>query len=437
MRTIGIVGGGASGVVLATRLLREASEPLHLVMFEPRDELGLGIAYSTPDAQHLLNVPAIGMSAFSEDPEHFLRWAGVSPSSFVSRITYGKYLREIFHHARSTSHHDVTFEHVQARVIDVAGFGRPQVSTEDGRQFTFDDVVLAFGNRKPAIPGFVEPNVLQSERFIADPWSIDTTTALRNKRVLTIGTGLTFIDLSLTTLRRSRSSRITGISRHGLLPTSHSNPWKPPFLPPETLSAQPSPREVLRYIRSEGKYWRQGLDSLRGLNQSIWRGWTDDQKAQFVRHAARYWDVHRHRMAPEVSLTIKRYARMGRLTTHAADIANIDIAEKYISVHASDGRQWQGDVLVLCTGPDDNPEHDPLGARLIHAGLATPGPLGRGYAIDEHGRLPGTRIWTIGPVRRGALWESTAMPEIRAQAAELQVELLSATQVESATRPNR
>jgi hypothetical protein len=50
--------------------------------------------------------------------------------------------------------------------------------------------------------------------------------------------------------------------------------------------------------------------------------------------------------------------------------------------------------------------------------------------VDDHGQLqrPGgkpSRIYTLGAARKGYLWETTAAPEIRAQARALAVHLLS------------
>src|SRR5271163_750678 len=73
-RTIVIVGGGASGSLVAIQLLKRAAWPSRIIVVEPRTELGAGIPYSTAYISHLLNVPAEGMSAFEDDPQHFLRW---------------------------------------------------------------------------------------------------------------------------------------------------------------------------------------------------------------------------------------------------------------------------------------------------------------------------------------------------------------------------
>lgn len=85
---VAIVGCGASGALLAMALLRETRKrPLRLTIVEPRHRLGRGVAYSTPDPLHLLNVPADSMSAIESDPTHFLRWAQARrPAALARRL---------------------------------------------------------------------------------------------------------------------------------------------------------------------------------------------------------------------------------------------------------------------------------------------------------------------------------------------------------------
>lgn len=69
-----IVGGGASGVILAAHLLRSPNAALRVTIIEKRSAFGQGLAYSTYLPDHLLNVSAMGMSALADDREHFWRW---------------------------------------------------------------------------------------------------------------------------------------------------------------------------------------------------------------------------------------------------------------------------------------------------------------------------------------------------------------------------
>ena len=102
VRTIIVVGGGASGVLAAAQLLLRGAE---VTLLEPAAELGRSMAYSTQCPLHLLNVPAGNMSAFPDDREHFLRWLErTGPSQytaclFAPRSLYGEYIRSVLDEA--------------------------------------------------------------------------------------------------------------------------------------------------------------------------------------------------------------------------------------------------------------------------------------------------------------------------------------------------
>ena len=57
---VAIVGGGASGTILAAQLARRG---IHSVLIDGSGRMGRGVAYSTTEPAHLLNVRAEGMSA--------------------------------------------------------------------------------------------------------------------------------------------------------------------------------------------------------------------------------------------------------------------------------------------------------------------------------------------------------------------------------------
>src|SRR6218665_2490366 len=100
--SVTIVGGGASGVLLAAHLLRDPDTDIRVTLIERRGEFGQGLAYSASQRDHKVNVPARGMSAFADDPDHFWRWLQArgypSPSGswlFVQRRLYGVYLEQV------------------------------------------------------------------------------------------------------------------------------------------------------------------------------------------------------------------------------------------------------------------------------------------------------------------------------------------------------
>ena len=67
---VAIVGGGASGTILAAQLARRG---IHSVLIDGSGRMGRGVAYSTTEPAHLLNVRAEGMSALAGEPDHFAR----------------------------------------------------------------------------------------------------------------------------------------------------------------------------------------------------------------------------------------------------------------------------------------------------------------------------------------------------------------------------
>src|SRR5690606_28727537 len=94
---VAIVGAGFSGTMLALNLLRQPNVEV-LLIDRDRNRMGAGVAYSSSESTHLLNVRAANMSAYADRPDHFRDWLGARglgcDSAFVTRATYGRYLRE-------------------------------------------------------------------------------------------------------------------------------------------------------------------------------------------------------------------------------------------------------------------------------------------------------------------------------------------------------
>ena len=70
-----IIGGGFSGAVVALNLLNMLPPAAASVtIVEPRPILGAGLAYSTPDRAHRVNVPASRLLVLEEEPKAFETW---------------------------------------------------------------------------------------------------------------------------------------------------------------------------------------------------------------------------------------------------------------------------------------------------------------------------------------------------------------------------
>jgi uncharacterized NAD(P)/FAD-binding protein YdhS len=83
--------------------------------------------------------------------------------------------------------------------------------------------------------------------------------------------------------------------------------------------------------------------------------------------------------------------------------------------------------VINCTGPcrDIRQTSSPLLRSLLEDGRARPGPLALGLDADESGALIGVagriddQLFAIGLLLKDLLWETTAIRELRVQAAEL------------------
>lgn len=442
--TFAIVGGGASGVISAIALLRHPSrQPRRVIIVEPSARLGEGVAYGTSTASHLLNVRANRMSALPDEPEHFLGWArqesfATAGTEFVPRMHYGRYLRATLALAQATAPPTVSFDHVR---MAAAGF-RPTPDRSDRLTLVLDPdtvlsadhIVLATGAR-PTVPSWLPDH----GRAVADPWRPGAIEGVASARtVLIVGSGLTAVDAVLSLRDAGFSGMASLVSRHGLLPAAHVEGELPSRLP--AVRGQDSgartARGLVRGVRSDAERaddWRQSVDSIRPLTVELWRGLTLAEQRRFIRHAARHWEVRRHRMAPSVAAEISNLRRAGRVTVERGRVTSVDIlGDVFRTTLASGSTSWirDFDALINCAGPALDPSADPLIAGLLQGGMAVRHPLGIGLDLEHDGRVRrpdgGARqsLWAMGPLRRAADWESTAVPEIRIQARDLATSLL-------------
>src|SRR5689334_22774112 len=95
---IAVVGAGFSGVATALNILKRSADA-KVILFERRTPVGLGAAYASHNPDHRLNVRAGNMSAWPDDPEHFVRWLNrerlaLGPADFATRTDYGRYIQQ-------------------------------------------------------------------------------------------------------------------------------------------------------------------------------------------------------------------------------------------------------------------------------------------------------------------------------------------------------
>lgn len=453
--TVAIVGGGFAGAMVAAQLLRQSAGNASVVLVERDAYVGKGVAYGTPFPQHVLNVPAKNMSAFPDDPEHFLRWArlnhnvAVNAGDFLSRQFYGEYVAHVLR--QEIEGHPMQFERVQDEAVALDRTGeRTEIQLRSGQTVIADKVVLALGNFPPGDPR-LPGKTPHSQRYVADPWARGTLSNLcrdldreSEQDILLVGSGLTSVDVVIALRARWFRGTIHLLSRRGLLPKIHKATavW-PPFW---DENSPKTARGLLHLIRTQvraalrsGSGWRAVIDSLRPFAASIWQSLPREEQQRFLRHVRPYWEVHRHRVAPEIGVSLAMQIQNGQLKSHtgrivayAEDAAGVNVT--YCDRQSGELRLLQVSRVINCTGPESDCRKmdNPLLNNLLLQKLVRPDPLFLGLDSSDHGALIDARgeasdfLYALGPAHKGNRWETTAVPEIRTQASELAKHLLSA-----------
>jgi uncharacterized NAD(P)/FAD-binding protein YdhS len=419
---VAIIGGGFSGTILAAQLARRG---IDCALIDGSGRLGKGVAYSTTEPAHLLNVRAEGMSAWAGEPDHFsrrLEGEGGNRRSFAQRRFFARYLGDILQEAIGSGHvQPVERSAVAARRNE----GTWRLELDDGPTIEAEAVALAIGNQQPgSLPAFAGVG----NRYIANPWESAARAAVEELASsggagLLVGTGLTMVDLVLSLDAAGHHGKIVAVSRRGLAPRGHAD------FDPAPVEREKVPhgnvRALLRWLRERASEvgWRAAIDSLRPHSQALWQSLGTEQQLRFLRHARPWWDVHRHRIAPEVAATVARLIGEDRLEVMAGRIVSATGDGEGLDVEirrrgAGEARRMRFAYAFNCTGPLHAIEHtrDPLLRSLFDSGAARPDALGIGLAIDENSRA-GERLWALGPLTKGRYWEIIAVPDIREQAA--------------------
>jgi uncharacterized NAD(P)/FAD-binding protein YdhS len=472
---VAIVGGGCAGTLVAANLLRRFDGPLRIVMIERSGRFGPGMAYATEDPQHLLNVPAQNMSAFCEEPSHFADWAAqrlggsTDGASYLPRRVYGEYLRAVLADSRARAEPQRTLQLLDGEVV---GLRRTRTGVDvllaGATNVACDRVVLATG----PFEGDGIAQLPADPRIVTDPWApcalhrIDGSPGGPGPSTgltLIVGSGLTAVDVTLSIC--AQGGQVLALSRGGRLPYAQlpglRAPAPPPEIPPGSVTLaklEHAVREHVSDAQRQGYGWRDAIDGLRPLTPGLWDALDPGERRRFLRERLRAWEIRRHRMAPAVGARLRELLDSGRMTLSAGSVlaarTNDDGLEVDVAARTSDGGPEVGGAtytsdgdtavdathnrstrirtlvcerVVVCAGAGTDIERsaNPLLRALLADGLASPDPLGLGLRTDADGALRDRngyadgRVLTLGALRRGELWETTAAQEIRAQAEHL------------------
>ncbi len=443
--SIAVIGAGFSGTLLALQLQRRAMPGTQVLLIGRDQPFGPGLAYSTGNANHLLNVPAGRMSAFDDQPDGFLDWLqrqpaqilqGIDPraDAFVPRRLYGAYLRHLLNmalHQRSGT----CIELLHANVTELEhGPHGLTLRCEAGESVGAAFAVLATGNPPPD----PFPGAKHAPWWRPDPWAADAFAALDPQApLLLIGSGLTMVDTVITLLDQGHTGPIHALSRRGLLPRRHAA--VAPSAPPAVTDYPANIRALTAMLRRQAETaetWHDAIDGLRPWTQELWQRLSLTERRRLLRHLRPWWEVHRHRMAAQPAERIEAALQSRQLRIHAGHISSFDTTGRMVDVRfrprgSESIATLQVARVVNCTGPgtDITRSQDPLMRGLLRMGMVRPDALRLGLDSTSTGALRDVtgavspRLFAVGPLTKATHWEITAVPDIRRQCATLAVHL--------------
>lgn len=152
------------------------------------------------------------------------------------------------------------------------------------------------------------------------------------------------------------------------------------------------------------------------------------EKREFLSKYAARWNVIRHRIAQPIHQRLTEAITEGKVRIQKGTILDLEDQGERVGVLFEDRKGERqtasGGLVINCTGPCSGFSETsvPLFQNLLERGLIRPDELDMGIdvgaefaVIDREGRHS-EFLFAIGPLMKGTLWETTAVPELRGQA---------------------
>ena len=434
--TVLIVGGGVSGTACALHLQREHG--ILATVIEPRSDLGVGVAYSTDDPAHRINVPARLMSIFADDPTHFDRWLrdtgelSRDPAMrteddrlYPARAVFGRYMAGL----------SVDIARIRGSVASAerARHGW-NVTLDDGRVLDADTLVLATSHPASALPRALAG--IDDARVVRSPWGFAFGQVDPAATVAIVGTGLTMADTVSSLRAGGHEGSIIAISRRGLMPRRRTLSVITPL---GTFAENPARTagDLVSRVRGamRGEPWERVVEALRQQAPAVWQALPVVERRRFLRHVRPFWDAHRYPCAPMTDDLLREGLGNRWLRVVAGSLMSVERTVDGLALtvrrHGGGIERIEAALVVNCTGPAHASvvASTPFLASLAAAGVLEEDPTNLGILTDGRGRVldaeglvtPG--LFVAGPLARGAYGELIGLPQVsdqpRAVAAEI------------------
>ncbi|MFD9502009.1 FAD/NAD(P)-binding protein [Streptomyces sp. NPDC060035] len=465
-----VVGMGATGVGVFVALVRSlaatgraADAEIHI--FETKERLGAGVAYSTPHDCHLLNMRAGTMSVHPDDPTHFVRWlaervdaAGASTEAdYVPRRLFAAYLQEFFEEAlaQARQHGTKVITH-KSVVSDCREDARGMHLIAGLDHFVFDYSFLCLGDLPSTeyleftkVPTYIHSMWHGAGLEVIDP---DTTVGI-------LGTSLTAVDALLQLRASGHRGAITCFSRRRSLPkvqgprvrytlrhvtaenlrlltADHTRKlefaevaalfqseledglglavdWERVLAEPSAMFTATLAKDI-ELAENSQTLWYSILDATSEVIPHVWRAMSAEARAAFMNNHLSVWSMFRHCMPLDNARRLLTMATEGafQVTSGLTSVAYDDERQLFRIEAAPVGGErtvYDVDYLVNATGTGFALERSDssLIQNMLMRGDISPHPLGGidvGFEDMRVVRRDGSlsgRALYIGPLTRG------------------------------------
>ncbi|ANM06489.1 FAD-NAD(P)-binding domain-containing protein (plasmid) [Rhizobium phaseoli] len=442
-----VVGSGFSAIAVTCNLVELLPASAKIAVVGDDAGFGRGTAYRTELYLHRLNVPAGRMSLLPHHPDDFVDWLKahgrpMQAGDFASRSDYGLYVRDTLARLLRKRDGRCRVDFIKAKA---GGCVERYTSTlafhlGNGDEVAGKNVVLCLGVGNADLP--VEPTGVPSllrSRIVENPWRLSWLRRVApSDAVCILGSGLTMIDQVLALRAHGHRGRIDVLSRRGLAPLGHAR-TPPAPLPIDVHTLPATISGLLKILREKSRSvadWRSVMDGLRPATQALWQRLSHDERARFLRHALPWWNIHRHRVAPDVFAGFEKLVLDGTVRFHAGFLKSLEAEDDRLvagyRVRAKrEIAEIRADWLVNCTGMERaGISHSPLLQEMSRFQLIVPDPLGLGIQVDAASevtapsRISLARLFAVGALTAGQFWEITAVPDIRVQAKAVAEEIV-------------
>ena len=98
---------------------------------------------------------------------------------------------------------------------------------------------------------------------------------------------------------------------------------------------RPLVREIRKQVEiaaGQNVSWQAVIDSLRPATPRLWKSMNLVERRRFLRHGRGFWEVHRHRVAPEVGRLVQKLRESGRLILYSGRVLRFVDSDSYVEV---------------------------------------------------------------------------------------------------------